>query len=103
MAKVKVKLFASIRERVGERVVELEVGEGKTLYELLEGLVKAYPRALKGYLIDEAGKVNEELNLLVNGVNASNLEGLKTRIKGGDVVSILPPVSGGYGYNSNQG
>ncbi|MEM1537582.1 MAG: ubiquitin-like small modifier protein 1 [Candidatus Nezhaarchaeales archaeon] len=92
---IKVKLFASIRERVGTRIVELKVSEGATLYELLGELVKAYPKALKGYLINEAGEVNEELNFLVNGINASSLEGLKTKLKDGDAVSILPPVSGG--------
>jgi molybdopterin converting factor small subunit len=44
---------------------------------------------------DETGKVRRHLNLFVNSDHVRDLEGLDTKLAAGDVVTILPAVSGG--------
>ena len=44
---------------------------------------------------DETGKVRRHLNVFVNSDNVRDLDGVDTRLTRGDVVTILPAVSGG--------
>ncbi|AEC52457.1 molybdopterin converting factor related, subunit 1 [Pyrococcus sp. NA2] len=84
MAKVKVKVFATLIDIIGKRIFE---EEAENVGELLEKIYAKYP------------KVREELEggylILVNGHNIEHLQGLNTKLKHGDVVSIFPPAGGG--------
>jgi molybdopterin converting factor small subunit len=51
--------------------------------------------ALYRNLCDETGAVRRHLNVFVNTDNMRDLDGLDTMLKTGDVVTILPSVSGG--------
>jgi molybdopterin converting factor small subunit len=44
---------------------------------------------------DETGKVRRHLNVFVNSDNVRDLDGVDTTLTAGDVVTILPAVSGG--------
>jgi molybdopterin converting factor small subunit len=44
---------------------------------------------------DETGRVRRHLNVFVNADNIRDLQGLETILKPGDVLTILPAVSGG--------
>lgn len=44
---------------------------------------------------DETGKVRRHLNVFVNSDHIRDLDGIDTRLAAGDVVTILPAVSGG--------
>jgi len=44
---------------------------------------------------DETGKVRRHLNVFVNADNVRDLDGINTPLKAGDVLTILPAVSGG--------
>jgi molybdopterin converting factor subunit 1 len=80
--KIKVKLYASFREIVGAKEEDVEVAEGTTVQMLLEDYIKRFPR------ID---RFREHVILSVN-----KEYGHPTRkLKDGDEVSFLPPVSGG--------
>jgi len=46
-------------------------------------------------ICDETGKVRPHLNVFVNSDNVRDLDGVDTTLKPGDVVTILPAVSGG--------
>ncbi len=61
---------------------------------LLEELERRYP-ALHRSLCDETGKVRRHVNLFVNTENIRDCQGLDTPVTAGDVVTILPAVSGG--------
>ncbi|ASJ17142.1 molybdopterin synthase sulfur carrier subunit [Thermococcus chitonophagus] len=84
MPKVTVKVFATLIEIIGKRILE---EEASTVKELLEKIYEKYP------------KVKEELEegyiILVNGHNIEHLQGLETPLKEGDTVSIFPPAGGG--------
>jgi molybdopterin converting factor small subunit len=51
--------------------------------------------ALYRNLCDETGKVRRHLNVFVNVDNVRDLNGIDTTLMPGDVVTILPAVSGG--------
>ncbi len=53
-----------------------------------------YP-ALYRSVCDETGKVRKHVNLFVNSFNTRDGSGLDTPLAAGDVVTILPAVSGG--------
>lgn len=51
--------------------------------------------ALYRNVCDETGTLRRHLNVFVNSDNVRDLDGLDTTLKSGDVVTILPAVSGG--------
>jgi molybdopterin synthase sulfur carrier subunit len=51
--------------------------------------------ALYRNVCDETGKVRKHLNVFVNSDNVRDLDGVDTTLTPGDVVTILPAVSGG--------
>ena len=61
---------------------------------LLEELEQRYPE-LHRSVCDETGAVRRHVNLFVNTSNVRDLEGVDTALTPGDVVTILPAVSGG--------
>ena len=51
--------------------------------------------ALYRNVCDETGRVRRHLNVFVNSDNMRDLDGVDTTLTPGDVVTILPAVSGG--------
>ncbi len=94
--KVFVRLFTALRELAGKSKETLEFSaEVVTVKDVLEELVKQYGEVFREYLFNEEGKVQEHLQLLVNGKSVDLLEELETRLKEEDQVAIVPPVGGG--------
>jgi len=91
MARVNVRLFANLREIVGQPILMLEAG---TIREVLASLRADYP-ALRSTLFDDHGEVLSYITILVNGKNIHELEAFATILSDGDEVAIFPPVSGG--------
>jgi len=60
----------------------------------LEQIETDYP-ALYRNICDETGKVRRHVNLFVNTSHIRDRDGLDTALVQGDVVSIIPAVSGG--------
>lgn len=65
-----------------------------TVRAALDDLERSYS-ALYRNVCDETGTVRRHLNVFVNSDNVRDLDGVDTRLKPGDVVTILPAVSGG--------
>ena len=61
---------------------------------VVEELERRHP-PLYRCICDETGSVRRHLNLFVNTTNIRDREGLDTALEPGDVVTILPAVSGG--------
>jgi molybdopterin converting factor small subunit len=57
--------------------------------------LKRSQSALYHNLCDETGTVRRHLNVFVNSDNVRDLDGVDTTLTPGDVVTILPAVSGG--------
>ena len=60
----------------------------------LEQIERNYP-ALYRSICDETGAVRRHVNLFVNTAHVRDREGLDTALMPGDVLTILPAVSGG--------
>jgi len=65
-----------------------------TVRAALEDLERSQS-ALYRNVCDETGKVRRHLNVFVNSNNVRDLEGVDTTLRPGDVITILPAVSGG--------
>jgi sulfur-carrier protein len=60
----------------------------------LEELERSHPSLYRS-ICDETGKVRRHVNLFVNASHVRDREGLDTALAPGDVITILPAVSGG--------
>jgi len=81
---VRVLFFGMLKEMVGRSSESLELPEGATLADLLSRYERDMPR-LKQFLPSIALSINEEY------------AAVSSRLKPGDEVALLPPVSGGSG------
>ncbi len=75
----------------GADKVELDVDD---LSQMIERLESDYP-GFKERLLDEEGELRYFVNIYVNGEDIRFDQGLKTSIKSGDEISIVPAVAGG--------
>ena len=80
--KIKVKLFAILRERVGESEITITVPTGITVNYLNSEILKKYPQ------------LKSLNNKFVTSVNWKVTAG-DTIISSKDEIALLPPVSGG--------
>jgi molybdopterin converting factor small subunit len=65
-----------------------------TVRAVLEDLERSQP-VLYRNVCDETGAVRRHLNVFVNSDHVRDLDGIDTTLITGDVVTILPAVSGG--------
>lgn len=68
--------------------------EGATIAELMDRLDEEYP-GLRDRLVDEGGRVRLYVNFYVNEEDIRFLDGTATKLKDGDVLSIVPAIAGG--------
>lgn len=61
---------------------------------VLEELERCHP-SLYCNICDETGRVRRHINLFVNTSHVRDREGLDTALVPGDIVTILPAISGG--------
>ena len=74
-------------------VSQLVISAG-TVRAALEDLERSH-FALYRNVCDETGKLRQHLNVFVNADNVRDLAGVDTALRPGDVLTILPAVSGG--------
>jgi molybdopterin synthase sulfur carrier subunit len=87
-----VKIPQLLRELTGG-ADEVSV-EAKTAGEALDGLEKKFP-GVKGKICREDGSLRGFVNLYVNAEDVRFLDGLRTKLKEGNVLTILPMIAGG--------
>lgn len=76
-----------------EGASELELS-ASSVRAVLEELKRGHP-SLYCNICDETGSVRRHMNLFVNTLHVRDREGLDTALVPGDVVTILPAISGG--------
>jgi molybdopterin converting factor subunit 1 len=79
---VNVKLFAALRETVGQPVLRLDLPEGATVEDAWSALVRSYP---------SLGSRRGSLSAAVNRSYVS----FDAKLGDGDEAAFIPPVSGG--------
>jgi len=80
--KIKVLFFASCRDIVGTKELDLEVQEGFRVRDLKRNLLEEYPRI---------ATLNDVLSVAIN----AEYVGESVLLNPGDEVAFIPPVSGG--------
>jgi len=68
--------------------------KGNMVSEVLDQLFEIYP-ALKKHIFSEDGNLRSFVNIFVNNDNIRDLDNLKTTLKKGDEIFIIPSIAGG--------
>ncbi len=89
---VTVKIPTPLRRLTQDR--DIVQADGGSLAEAISGLDTSFP-GIKERLCDESGELRRFVNVYINGEDVRFLSGLKTPLKQGDEVSIVPAVAGG--------
>jgi molybdopterin synthase sulfur carrier subunit len=94
---VKVEFLGHVRNVIGsEREEEVEISEGSSIADLLMMLSEKYGEPFKKAVYEKSGAdVKSNYIITVNGYLLNQLNGVKTKLKNGDQVILLPIVSGG--------
>ncbi len=81
---------------LNKREEEVEVTLKTTVYELLRKLSNTYGEAFEDEVFEDNRKnVRDGLIVTVNGKAIGQLDGIRTGLKAGDVVALLPLFAGG--------
>jgi molybdopterin synthase sulfur carrier subunit len=91
---MRVKLFATLRQIVGEKEIEVDLRIGDTVGSVLARLVADYP-VLEERIFDDDGNLEGFINVFVNRRSIRFLGGLNASLSEDDVLAIFPPVAGG--------
>ncbi len=74
--------------------IDVVNSEAATLAEAVDKLETEFP-GIKERIVDEQGEIRRFVNIYVNGEDVRFLDNIKTALKPGDEVSIVPAVAGG--------
>jgi len=83
----------SLMQYYTEKQAEFKV-PGKTVLDAVRAAAEKFP-ALKFHLFDGNDKLRRHINLFLNDVNVRDLGGPDVPVTDGDVVRILPSITGG--------
>jgi MoaD family protein len=98
MKTVTIKFFATFREITGKREEKMEIDQKETtILDILDRLSNEYGKSFKDFVFESSKRksLRSQISVMVDGQSIMNLEKLRTRIKDGDTIAILPPISGG--------
>lgn len=93
--KVKVLFFASIRDLTGVSEVVLDVDASSTVLDVIKRLAELYGDEFRGYVFRDELSLNPHIRLALNGDYLDSSRVGEFRLGDGDVIAVLPPVSGG--------
>ena len=89
---MKVHFYATLRQIVGKKTIEIPVEKQGTLQQLVDEVTTRYP-ALLHELVDEQGELYGYVHVFVNGRDSRFLEdGLSTVVDPEDTISMFPAV-----------
>ena len=92
---VRVALYGAARVIIGQSWVDVVYDAHFTTLEQIVGkLIEAYPR-VRPYLLDEAGRLQFYIRVLINDVRPNPDATLATVIHDGDRLTLLVAVAGG--------
>lgn len=90
---IKIKLFATLREKAGTKEINLEAGSIKeALNQIVEENEELEEVIFRSQKREE---LEESITVIKDGRNIIYLDGLETELDEGDTVSVFPAVGGG--------
>lgn len=87
-----IKFFAYIRDYTHTKETKMDPCE--TVEELLKKLCSKYGKRFANKVFVD-NKLSDEIIILVNGRHIDDCDGIQTKLKQEDVISIFPVVAGG--------
>jgi molybdopterin synthase sulfur carrier subunit len=97
---VRVKLYATLRLKIGQPEVEVQAGPGDTVRDALCQLLEQYP-VLAPHVLSAQGELVDHVQVMLNGRNVRLLDGLDTLLQEGQKLDVFPPIAGGRGLLSS--
>ena len=92
---MKVNFYATLRDVVGQKTVDISIPENATVRQLVDTIVERYP-LLRDKLLNQDNDLWGHVHVFINGRDAPFLEDeMQTVIKPDDSISIFPAVGGG--------
>lgn len=100
MSRVSLEFLSWLTETVGqpsvnELALDWEINDNSTVKELLAGLAQAYPRFKQAVFDIRGQKLNAAVGIFYNGRQLELVEGLETRLKDRDTLTLFPVLAGG--------
>jgi molybdopterin converting factor small subunit len=92
---IRVRVLGSLRETMKNNDVSLDLNDDVCLEGLIKTLISAYPQIETNLWDRVIESYSSNALVLVNGVEAGNLEGLRTKLEDGDEIVILSVTHGG--------
>ena len=94
--RIRIRYIGPIRLKLGKKEEELEIPSETTLKEFLDKLTDMYGILFKEEIFEPDGKtIKDGLVVTVNGIAMNQLNGVKSLLKEGDIISLLPFFAGG--------
>jgi len=94
--KVRVRFHARLQEITGEKEEVVDIQEGGTVYDVLDKLTKQYGKAFSNYVYEKDSRIAGDIQILLDGNNVTNFQGLKTKVSSRAQIDIVPLVAGGW-------
>lgn len=94
---VKIRIPTPLRSYTKNRD-EVEA-QGATVGEVIADLERSCP-GLQARLLDDKGALRRYINIFCNDEDIRYLDELKTAVKDGDRIAIIPAIAGGAGNGS---
>jgi MoaD family protein len=93
---MRVYFYATFRDIVGGKYIDLDIEDGVTVQQLLDRVLSLHP-GLRDAMLDEAGELSQHVHIFVNGRGCVFLEqGLATPLSNRhDRIDFFPAVAGG--------
>ncbi len=91
---MQVKLYASLRQAAGIKMMDVDVHSDTTIRDVLSEVTQRYPVLVK-FIWKDPGQLSEFVHVFLDGENIRHLSGLDTALKPENHVDIFPPVVGG--------
>jgi molybdopterin converting factor small subunit len=92
---IRVRVLGSLRETMKDNDVSLDLNDDVCLEGLIKTLISDYPQIETNLWDRVIESYSPNALVLVNGVEAGNLEGLRTKLEDGDEIVILSVTHGG--------
>jgi molybdopterin synthase sulfur carrier subunit len=91
---MQVKLYASLRQAAGTKMMDVNVQPGTTIRQVLAEVTQRFPILAK-FIWERDGELSEHAHVFINSENIHHSKGLDTPVKTEDHVDIFPPLVGG--------
>ncbi len=90
---VKVIFFGPLERWAGKREF---LTEGNSIQEVFETLTKEIGKSLIHHIArQDTGEIKSHFHVLLNGIDTDSSDCLTISVKGGDIITIVPPIGGG--------